>query len=131
MFSDKCLVIKRKRQVKSYTDLEVWQRSHEVALAFYRASLCRKKKVESFEIWSQGLRSTFSVPANIVEGYYSHKGKKFVSSLEIARGSAGESHYWIRVLREIGEISEDLANRLSGEYEEIIPMLSSIINKLK
>jgi len=87
--------------------------------------------VESFEIWSQGLRSTFSVPANIVEGYYSHKGKKFVSSLEIARGSAGESHYWIRVLREIGEISEDLANRLSGEYEEIIPMLSSIINKLK
>ena len=87
--------------------------------------------MESFEIWSQGLRSTFSVPANIVEGYYSHKGKKFVSSLEIARGSAGESHYWIRVLREIGEISEDLANRLSGEYEEIIPMLSSIINKLK
>jgi len=110
VFSDKCLVIKRKRQVKSYTDLEVWQRSHEVALTFYRASLCRKK---------------------IVEGYYSRKGKKFVSSLEIARGSAGESHYWIRVLREIGEISEDLANRLSGEYEEIIPMLSSIINKLK
>lgn len=111
--------------------MEVWRRSHEAALEFYRASLGRRKRAESFEIWSQGLRSTFSVPANIVEGYYSRKGKKFVSSLEIARGSAGETHYWIRVLREIGEMSANLAGGLAGEYEEIIRMLSGMINKLK
>lgn len=122
---------KKGRQVRSYTDLEVWRRSHEAALKFYRASLGRRKRAESLEIWSQGLRSTFSVPANIVEGYYSRKGKKFVSSLEIARGSAGETHYWIRVLREIGEMSANLAGGLAGEYEEIIRMLSGIINKLK
>lgn len=119
------------KEIKSYKDLEVWRRSHRAALMFYKASIGRKRRMESYGIWSQGLDSAFSVPANIVEGFYGHKGKSFANSLSISRGSAGETQYWIGVLQEIGELSPDLANSLSKEYEELILMLSSIINKLR
>ncbi|OGD87923.1 hypothetical protein A2870_04035 [Candidatus Curtissbacteria bacterium RIFCSPHIGHO2_01_FULL_41_11] len=82
----------------------------------------------NYEIWRQILRSCFSVPANIVEGYYSHKGKNYTSHLEISRGSAGETNYWLLVLKEIEDITEEKRISLSLKYEEVIKMLSRIIN---
>lgn len=87
--------------------------------------------METYDLWSQGLRSAFSVPANIVERFYGHKGRSFANSLSVSRGSAGETQYWVEVLKEIGELSSELAGDLSREYEELILMLSSIINKLR
>lgn len=88
-------------KIKSYQDLFVWQRSHKLAIRLYELSKKKKKSLGDWEIWKQGLKSAFSVPANITEGFYSHRGKNFASHLEIARGSLGETDYWTYVLWDV------------------------------
>jgi len=77
------------------------------------------------------LRACFSVPANIAEGFHSHRGKSFASHLEIARGSTGETDYWLVVLFEIGQIDKAKAELLRQECKEIIGMLTGLIGKIR
>jgi four helix bundle protein len=119
-----------KGKVETYKDLLVWQKSHHLAIQILKLSKETKRSKENYFIWSQLLRSAFSVPANIVEGYYSHRGKNYVSKLEIARGEAGETEYWLCVLLEIADLEKIVYNNFSEECKEVILMLSSIIKKL-
>lgn len=120
-----------KVRIQSYKDLLVWQKAHKLAIAILRLSRQSKRNQENFFIWGQILRAAFSVPANIVEGYHSHKGKNYVSKLEIARGEAGETEYWLFVLFEIADLDDKTYNTLSQECLEVILMLSSLIRKIK
>lgn len=115
-------------KIESFKDLRVWQLSHELAMEIFVLSKECKRTTSNYEIWTQILKSAFSVPANIVEGFYSHKGKTYVSHLEISRGSAGETQYWLLVLSEIGDISKEKEEYISSKYIEVIKMLSRMIN---
>lgn len=117
--------------IKSYKDLIVWQKSHKLALDAYKLSQAVKKNALNYEIWRQCLSSAFSVPANIVEGYHSHKGKSYGYYLEIARGSAGETEYWLYVLKEVGDISTEEYKNFEEGYDEILKMLTSIVSKIR
>ncbi|MBI2593056.1 four helix bundle protein [Candidatus Daviesbacteria bacterium] len=101
-----------------------------MAVTILKLSRKSSRNKENFFIWGQVLKSAFSVPANIVEGYHSHKGKNYISKLEIARGESGETEYWLFVLLEIADLDENTYNTLSGECKEVILMLSSMIKKL-
>lgn len=121
-------------QIKSYTDLLVWQKGHELAMNLYGNSIKNNKKYRDFiaqEIWKQAVRAAFSVPANIVEGYYSHKGRNFASHLEISRGSAGETQYWVRVLSEANLLETLESDNLILGYSEVIAMLTGLVNKIR
>lgn len=120
----------RKVPIKGYRDLQVWKRSHKLVLEIYRLSKKDRKSFGDLEIWRQVITSAFSVPANIAEGYHSHRGKSFKSHLEIARGPAGEAEYWIIVLYDLGLISSDTHKRITKEYGEIIAMLTSLTSKI-
>ena len=115
-------------KISSFRDLLVWQLSHKLAIEIFVLSKKAKKTSLNYEIWRQILRSAFSVPANIVEGFYSHKGKTYASHLEVSRGSAGETQYWLLVLEEIKDISKEKQQELNSKYEEVIKMLSRMIN---
>ncbi|MBI2196274.1 four helix bundle protein [Candidatus Daviesbacteria bacterium] len=117
-------------RIQSYKDLLVWQKSHKLAIAILELSRKASRNKENYFIWSQLLRAAFSVPANIVEGYYSHRGKNYLSKLEVARGEAGETEYWLFVMFEIAELDEMPYNSLVGECKEVILMLSAMIKKL-
>lgn len=119
-----------KLPIKSYKDLQVWQRSHRLALEIYRLSKNNKKSFVDLEIWRQIIAAAFSVPANIAEGYHSHRGKSYKSHLEIARGFAGEAEYWVKVLYDLDLISRDKYLLLTKEYGEIIAMLTSLASKI-
>lgn len=117
-----------KLKITTFKDLVVWQFSHQLAIEIFNLSKNCKKTSLNLDFWRQILRSAFSVPANIVEGFYSHKGKNYSSHLEISRGSAGETVYWLYVLVEIGDVPKEMEARLSSKYEEVIKMLSRMIN---
>lgn len=117
-------------KINSFKDLIVWQVSHNIAIEIFELSKKTNKNSLNYEIWRQILRSSFSTPANIVEGFYSHKGKNYASHLEIARGSAGETMYWLLVLNQVGDISAKDFGGISSKYEEVIKMLSRMVNKL-
>lgn len=122
---------KSKAQIKSYQDLQVWQRSHSLALKLYKLSKSKKKGFTDWEIWRQVISAAFSVPANIAEGFHSHRGKSFASHLEIARGSEGETDYWILVLVEISQIDSKDGRLLRDECQQIVAMLTGLINKIR
>ncbi|HEY5600634.1 MAG TPA: four helix bundle protein, partial [Patescibacteria group bacterium] len=109
-------------------DLYVWQLSHKLVMEIFWLAKKAKKTNLNYEIWRQILKSAFSVPANIAEGFSSHKGKTYASHLEISRGSAGETQYWLIVLKEIDDIKREKQEYLTNKYEEVIKMLSRMIN---
>lgn len=122
--------MKANSKINSFKDLHVWQVSHALAMEIYKLSKNVKKTSLNYEIWRQILRSAFSVPANIVEGANTHKGKSYASHLEIARGSASETQYWLLVLKEINDIKTQNEAELSNKYLEVIKMLSRMVNVL-
>ena len=116
--------------INSFKDLIVWQKSHTLALKVFYLSKNTSKNSLNYEIWRQLLRSIFSVPANIVEGVNSHRGKNYLSHLEISRGSAAESLYWLIVLKEIGDLNIKNFEKLEAEIIEVSKMLSRMISTL-
>ena len=118
-------------KITSYQDLIVWQKANFVALEIYKLSKLGKKSFSDWEIWKQALAAGFSVPANIVEGFHSHRGKSYASHLEIARGSAGETDYWLYVLVATKQIDEKIGGQLRAELQQIIAMLTALIAKLR
>lgn len=120
----------KKDKIKNYKDLIVWQKSHLLAMKIYNFFIKAKKTAATYEIWKQCLSASFSVPANIVEGYYGYFGRGFASKLTISKGEAGEAEYWLFVLAEIKEISQEEYSSLSKEYLEVILMINSLKNKI-
>lgn len=117
--------------IKSYKDLRVWQKAHAVAMEVLHIFRQTKRDFSTYEIWKQAISAVFSVPANIVEGYYSHKGANFAAKLNVAKGEAGETDYWLFVLSEISVITEKKYSELSDSIVEIIKMLSGLRNKIR
>ena len=115
----------------SYKELKVWEKSHKIALEIINISRSSQKDIFTTEIWRQCLRSSFSVPSNIVEGYHGHYGKGFISYLEVAKGSAAETDYWLLALSDIGCIKSDKYTQLSTQLKEVMLMLRGLINRLK
>lgn len=116
--------------VKSYKDLIVWQKAHKIAMEVLSLFRNTKKDAATYEIWRQTVTAIFSVPANIVEGFYSHKGANYAAKLNVAKGEAGETDYWLLVLTEIGDITKQKYESLSESLIEVIKMLSGLRNKV-
>ncbi|HYL85663.1 MAG TPA: four helix bundle protein [Candidatus Angelobacter sp.] len=91
-------------KIKTYLELEVWQKAHELALIVFRMT-DRFPKADQFGIVSQVRRSCASVPANIAEGFGRGTTKEFLRSLQIARGELEETRYFMLLSRDLGKIS--------------------------
>ena len=118
-------------EISSYKDLLVWQKAHQLVKKVFKITKAVNKDFISWEIIKQLVKSVTSIPANIVEGYYSHQGKNFASHLEISRGSTGETDYWLFELHDNGYISQSQYEDASRDCNELIKMLSSFINKIR
>jgi four helix bundle protein len=90
----------------------------------------RKKKVDSV-LCSQLLSSGTSVGANVEEAVGGSSRKDFINKLQIAYREARETRYRLRLLRD-GEIMEKkLAESFLKDCEEIIKILTAILNSSK
>jgi len=118
-------------EINSYKDLLVWRKAHQLVKKVFSIIKTVKKDFISWEIIKQLVRSVTSIPANIVEGYYSHHGKNFASHLEISRGSTGETDYWLFELYDNDYVSKNQYEEISQDCSELIKMLSSFINKMR
>ena len=78
----------------------------------------------------QLVRSSGSVGANYIEANEALGKKDFRMRIKISRKEAKESRYWLRLL-DIGNETEAVTqrNRLIRESEELLRILSAIINK--
>ena len=121
---------KKQRDVKHFTDLEVWRRSHQLFLDLIidLDPLPRKRSVAI--LTDQILRSVGSVGANIAEGFNRSK-KKYLNSLDIALGEADEAENWLYKLRDAGFLPRDRADTHIRECIEIEKMLNGLMRSIR
>jgi four helix bundle protein len=117
-------------KIERFTDLLVWQKSHQLTLLMYRLTE-RFPDRERFGIVAQIRRSAASVPANIAEGFGRRTTKELLRSLQIARGELSETRYFSILGRDLGYVSSEQFERISVECDEVGKMINALATSLQ
>ncbi len=113
------------------TDNVVQTKSYAFALRIVKLYqyLCNEKN--EFVLSKQVLRAGTAIGANVEEGIGGQSPRDFTSKLAIAYKEARESHYWLRLLRDSGYLSEVQAASLLNDNDELLRLLGSIQKTMK
>ena len=116
--------------MKDFRQLKVWEKSHQLALAVYKATK-EFPKEELYGLTSQIRRSSMSIPTNIAEGCGGNTDKEFARFLQIAMGSASETEYQLILARDLNFLPNDSYEQLHNEVEEVKRMLASLLKTIR
>lgn len=115
--------------MKDFRTLNVWQKSHKLAVMIYQETK-KFPKEEVYGITSQIRRAIVSIPTNLAEGCGRGSDRDFAKFAQIAFGSANESEYLILLSNELGFIDRADYDDLTEKLTEIKRMLTSLIKNL-
>jgi four helix bundle protein len=90
----------------------------------------RKKKIDT-GLCSQILNSGTAIGANIEEAIGEASKKDFINKMQIAYKEARETKYWLRLLKEGELIDKKLADSFLKDCDEILKILTAILNSSK
>ncbi len=107
------------------------RKAYDFALRTVKLSKYLRENCREFDLAKQVLRSGTSIGANVEESVNAQSRLDFISKLSIAQKEAGETNYWIRILRDSGQISAKIADSLLVDCEEIQRILASSIKTAK
>lgn len=86
---------------RSFRDLRVWQKAHELVLTVYRYSETFPER-EKYGLAHQLRRAAVSIPANIAEGFGKRSQADKARFLNIAEGSVEECRYYLILAQDLG-----------------------------
>jgi four helix bundle protein len=102
-------------KIKSYRDLQVWQRAVELAVHIYRVTESFPR-TEVYALTNQMRRAAVSIASNIAEGY-GRSEAELARYLTMARGSLAELETQAEIAKRIGYLSDkdhaDLSEEIS------------------
>jgi four helix bundle protein len=116
--------------IKSFEELEVWQRARKFVLKIYNLTKSFPKN-ELYGLTSQIRRAAFSIGSNISEGFDRRSDKEFSNFLAIARGSIAEVQNDLYIALDLKYISEDEFNATYGETKKIAKQINGLMTYLK
>ena len=116
--------------MQDYAKLEVWRRSHRVAVNVQRVT-ARIARKDNSGLVSQLRRAALSVPANIAEGASKESSREFARFLQISAGSAAELHYHLRFAADTELIPSPLAETLLAETTSVRKMLFVLLQRVR
>ncbi|MEL6536635.1 MAG: four helix bundle protein [Bacteroidota bacterium] len=114
-------------KAKSFQDLRVWQKAHQLTLAVYRLTKTFPKE-ELFGLTSQIRRAAVSVPANIAEGFRKVGKADKARFMNISQGSLDEVHYYFILAKDLGYADPE---QELNQLDEVSRMLQSYVYKIK
>lgn len=114
--------------MRNHKDLIVWQKSMGLVKKLYQVTQSFPTE-EVYGITSQMRRAAISIPSNIAEGYGRGHDKEIIHFLYISLGSASELETQLIISNDIHYLPDNSYQELSSLNNEIIRMLSSLINK--
>ena len=112
-------------KIRSFEELEVWQRAHELTLFVYELTR-RFPREERFGLTSQMRRASSSVAANIAEGFGRRSTKELVRSLRIANGEVEETRCFALLARDLKYIDNTDSSRASRLCTSVSQLLSAL-----
>ena len=116
--------------MQNFKTLKVWEKSHELTLAVYKAT-ANFPKDELYGLTSQIRRACASIPANIAEGCGRTGKAELARFLQVAMGSASELEYHLLLAHDLGLLRDGEYKLLENQAVELKRMLSSFISKLR
>ncbi len=112
----------RRKQVKSFQDLEVWQDGHRLVLEIYRLS-GHFPIEEKYSSVAQLRRAVLSITANIAESFGRFHYREKLQFLYNARGSVEEAKNHLIAARDLQLLS-------LPDYENVWECLDAVARKL-
>jgi len=115
--------------MKSFMDLKVWRKAHELTLSVYQVTKSFPND-EKFGLVAQVRRSSASVPTNIVEGFKRHTKRDQMHFFNLSESSLEETKYQLLLSRDLGYISMLSYDELFQKAEEIGRMLHGYVQSV-
>src|SRR6266853_6982745 len=116
--------------LRSFRELEVWQKAHGLALATYRLT-DKFPDRERFGIVSQIRRSAASVPANIAEGFGRRTTKELLQFLTNANGPLEETRYFLILSRDLTYLKNEDFENMEKQCSSVGQMIGALSRSLK
>lgn len=117
--------------MRDYKKLEVWKKAHEQYLFVKKCVAPKFPKEERFELTSQLLRASLSIPLNIVEGCGRFTDKDFAHFLDTSLGSTNEVDYCCFAAFELKYLTETDYKEVCKLVNETRAMLINFIKHLR
>lgn len=114
--------------MRNHKDLIVWQKAIQFVQRLYEVTQTFPKE-ELYGITSQMRRAAVSIPSNIAEGFGRKHERELIRFLHVSLGSASEMETQLIICHHIHYIADEEFEELSNSNNEIIRMLTSLINK--
>ena len=117
--------------MRDYKKLEVWKKAHEQYM-FVKKNIANKfPREERFELTSQLLRASLSIPLNIVEGCGRFTDKDFAHFLDNSLGSTNEVDYCCFAAFELKYITQEEYTIVDKLINETRAMLIGFLKYLR
>lgn len=114
--------------MRNHKDLVVWQKGILLVQRLYEITHDFPKD-EIYGITSQMRRAAVSIPSNIAEGFGRAHEKELIHFLYVSLGSASELETQLIICHNIDYLNDIQFEELLSLNNEIIRMLSALINK--
>ncbi len=117
-------------RIRTFQDLTVWRKSHQLVLDVYRAS--RKfPSEEQFALTSQLRRAVVSITFNIAEGFCRQTKRDKINFYHISLGSCAEVQNQIIIARDLEYLDTDHYASIFDLSVEVHKMLNALIKSLR
>lgn len=120
--------MEKEEERRGYRTLRAWQKADELATAVFQA-FGRSEKIPRW-LSEQICKAAVSVPANIAEGYSRGSIGDYLRFLDIARGSLGETEYYVEFLGKNGLVPGPVVEVLSTLINDTGRLLFALIKSL-
>ena len=121
--------LQRPDKIRSFRDLEIWQRGIILTEAVYESTKAFPKE-ELYGLVAQLRRTAVSIPSNIAEGFARRHNKEYKQFLHISLGSCAELTTQVIIASKLRYIADKAAAAMVNEIEEISKMTMGLIKKL-
>lgn len=119
-----------KVKIRSFTDLIVWQKGHQLVLIIYQITAKFPSK-ETYSLVDQMRRAVVSITSNIAEGFSRQTLKEKVQFYFMAFGSLTELQNLLLVGKDVGYLEENQFREIAKQTVELKKLLSGLIKSVR
>ena len=121
--------MEEREKIKSFKDLEIWKKGVTLAADIYAISKDFRAS-EIYGLTNQMRRASYSISANVAEGYGRESTKNYLQFIRTARGSLYELETYLIVANKLNYLDELKLKSILQKTEELSKMINSLIRKL-
>lgn len=112
--------------IKNFYDLDAWKKSHDLVLEVYKITN-KFPDTEKYGITNQLRRATYSITANLAEGFSRYHYKDKIRFYYQARGSLSEVQSFLILVKDLKFINLEDFNRIGVKTKNVAMLINGLI----